>query len=183
MRKLIMWNVITLDGCFEGEKNWDLDFHELGWGPELQQLSTEQLQSADMLVFGNVTYQGMAKHWQTAKGETAEFMNTIKKVVCSRTLEKADWNNTTIGRDAATEIRKLKQEGDKDMFVLGSGVLSASLMNAGLFDELRLCVAPVILGKGRRLFTDEIAKRSLKVNESRQLSTGGLLLKYEVLKN
>ena len=179
MRKLIMWNVITLDGCFEGEKNWDLDFHELVWGPELQQLSTEQLRSADMLVFGKVTYEGMAKHWQTAKGEVAEFMNSIKKVVCSRSLEKADWNNTTIARDATAEIRKLKQEGNKDMYVLGSSVLSESLMNAGLFDELRLCVAPVIFGKGRRLFTDDLTKRNLKVKESRQLATGGVLLKYE----
>jgi dihydrofolate reductase len=165
MRKLIMWNVITLDGCFEGDKNWDLDFHDLVWGPELQQLSIEQLRSADMLVFGNVTYEGMAKYWQTAKGEVAELMNNIKKVVCSRTLERADWNNTTIVRDAASEIRKLKQEGNKDMFVFGSSVLSESLMNAGLFDEIRLCVAPVILGNGRRLFIDEIKKQNLKINE------------------
>ncbi len=182
MRKLIMWNAITLDGCFEGEKNWDLDFHNMVWGPELEQLSIEQLKSADMLIFGNVTYEGMAKYWQTAKGEVAELMNNIKKVVCSRTLERTDWNKTTIVRDAVTEIRKLKQEGNKDMFVFGSSVLSENLMNAELFDEIRLCVVPVILGKGRRLFTDEVKKQNLKIIESRQLTTSGIILRYEVLK-
>ena len=178
-----MWNVITLDGCFEGEKNWDLDFHALVWGPELDQLSNEQLKAADILVFGDVTYEGMAKYWSTAKGEpgkTADLMNSIKKVVCSKTREKADWNNTVIVRDAVSEIRKLKDGGDRPMLVFGSAILSQSLMNAGLFDEIRLCVAPVILGKGRRLFTDKNMKRGLTLLEDRPLEKGGVILRYEV---
>ena len=67
MRKLIMWNLITLDGYFEGEKNWDLPWHERVWGEELEQFSIEQLQSSDLLVFGRVTYEGMSAYWQTAK--------------------------------------------------------------------------------------------------------------------
>ena len=178
-----MWNVVTLDGCFEGEKNWDLDFHSLVWGPELDQLSNEQLKTADMLVFGEVTYEGMAKYWSTAKGEpgkTADLMNSIKKVVCSKTREKADWNNTVIVKDAVSGIRKLKDEGDRPMFVFGSSILSQSLMNAGLFNEVRLCVAPVILGKGRHLFTDANTKRNLKLLETRPLESGGVILRYEV---
>lgn len=183
MRKLIMWNIITLDGCFEGEKNWDLDFHDLVWGPKLDQLSIEQLKVADMLVFGDVTYDGMAKYWPTAKGKVADLMNSIKKVVCSKTREKADWSNTVIVKDAVSEIRKLKNEGDRAMFVFGSAILSQSLMNAGLFDEIRLCVALVILGKGRRLFSEETQKQNLKLAQSQTLQNGGVILRYEVIKN
>lgn len=178
-----MWNVITLDGCFEGEKNWDLDFHNLVWGPELEQLSIEQLEAASMLVFGDVTYDGMAKYWLTAEGKVANLMNSIKKVVCSKTREKTDWNNTVIVKDAVSEIRKFKNEGDRAIFVFGSAILSQSLMNAGLFDEIRLCVAPVILGKGRRLFSEKTQKQNLKLVQSQTLPNGGVLLKYEVIKD
>jgi dihydrofolate reductase len=66
MRKLIMWNVISLDGCFKGEKPWDLNFHDLAWCKELEQFSAEQLDSADALVFGGNTYKGMAEYWSKA---------------------------------------------------------------------------------------------------------------------
>jgi dihydrofolate reductase len=88
VRKLIMWNLITLDGYFEGEKNWDLPWHEDLWGEELERFSLDQLQSADMLVFGRVTYEGMAAYWQTATGAVAEYMNSLPKLVCSRTLRQ-----------------------------------------------------------------------------------------------
>lgn len=181
MRKLILWNVVTLDGCFEGEKPWDLSFHKLVWGPELQTLIMDQLNKADMIVFGENTYKGMAAYWPTAKEEEANMMNSIKKVVCSKTLETAEWNNTVIVRDAVSEIQKLKSEGDGFMFVFGSAALSQSLMNAGLFDEIRLCVAPVILGKGRHLFTDQNTQRNLRLLEARQFENGGVILRYEVV--
>lgn len=178
MRKLIMWNVITLDGYFEGEKPWDLDFHELVWGKELEDFSIEQLTSADMLVFGEKTYRGMADYWSKAKGEIAARMNKLSKVVCSNTLETADWDNTTIVRDAVSELPKLKREGVGNMFVFGSGILSESLMQANLFDEYRLCSAPVFLGKGRRLFSEGLSYQKLKLLESRPLQTGGVILRY-----
>ncbi len=178
-----MWNVITLDGCFEGEKPWDLSFHELVWGKELEEFSHEQLASADLLIFGENTYTGMAAYWSkaigdTAEGKTAERMNAIRKVVCSPSLERADWNNTSIVRDAVAEIPALKQEGDGNMFVFGSGILSEALMKANLFDEYRLVVAPVFLGKGRRLFTDGLDEQRLKLLEARPLPSGGVLLRY-----
>ena len=178
-----MWNVVTLDGRFEGEKPWDLSFHDLVWGPELEALSIEILREADMLVFGENTYKGMAEYWPTAKGKVADLINSIKKVVCSKTREKADWSNTVIVKDPVSEIRKLKNEGDRALFVFGSAILSQSLMNAGLFDEVRLCVAPVILGKGRRLFSEEIQKQNLKLAQSQTLPNGGVILGYEVIKN
>jgi len=181
MRKLIMWNLITLDGYFEGEKNWDLGFHDLVWGKELEQFSIEQLKSADMLVFGGVTYEGMAKYWTTAQGETADFMNRIPKVACSPSLKTADWNNTTIVRDAIAELSKLKKQGNGNMFVFGSGKLSEALMKANLFDEYRLVIVPVFLGKGRQLFNQGLNYQPLKLLEARPLSTGGVILRYAPL--
>jgi dihydrofolate reductase len=183
MRKLIIWNVMTLDGCFEGEKPWDLSFHNLVWGPELEALSLEQLHEADMLVFGENTYKGMADYWPKAEGEgeVMALMNSIAKVVCSSSREKAEWNNTTIIRDTVPELQRLKNSGSKPMYIFGSGKLTKSLMNAGIIDEIRLCVAPIILGKGRRLFTDENTTRNLKLLESRSLQNGGVILRYEVV--
>lgn len=185
MRKLIMWNIISLDGHFEGEKPWDLDFHQLVWGEELDAYSHAQLDAADMLVFGANTYTGMAAYWPNAGGEEAkiaEKMNAIPKVVCSSTLESAEWNNTSIVRDALAEIPALKQGGDGTMLVFGSGILSRSLMNAGLFDEYRLVIAPVILGAGRRLFTEALDHLGLTLIEARPLTTGGVLLRYVPVK-
>ena len=183
MRKLVMWNVITLDGYFEGKKPWDLSFHSLIWGKDLENFIEEQLASADMLVFGKNTYKGMAKYWTKAEesnteGKIAEKMNAIRKIVCSSTLKNANWNNTTIVCDAVTEIPKLKQEGEGYMFVFGSGRLSQSLMQANLFDEYRLCVVPVFLGKGRRLFNAGLPYQKLKLLETLSLQTGGVIVKY-----
>ncbi len=183
MRKLIMWNVITLDGYFQGEKDWDLSFHQLVWGEELEKIVLEQLGSADMLVFGETTYKGMEEYWSKGEGkndegETTGYMNNLPKIVCSRTLEKAEWNNTTIVRDAVAEISKLKQEGNGNMFVFGSSILSESLINANLFDEYRLAIAPVLLGKGRLLFNSGLNYQKLNLLEAKQLSTGGVILKY-----
>lgn len=180
MRKIIVWNLVTLDGCFEGENPWDLSFHSLVWGPELDAVNLEQLQEADMLVFGENTYKGMADYWPKAKEREAALMNSIAKVVCSSSREKAEWNNTTIIHDAVPELKRLKEQGNKPMYIFGSGKLAQSLMNAGIIDEIRLCVAPIILGKGRRLFTDENTTRNLKLLESRPLQNSGVILRYEV---
>ena len=178
MRKLIMWNLISLDGYFEGEKNWDLDFHELVWGKELEDFSLAQLRSADMLVFGLTTYTGMADHWSKAEGEIAKYMNEIQKVACSTKLKTAGWNNTMIVKDAVAEIPILKQQGDGNMFVFGSGNLIQSLMKAELIDEFRLCLVPVFLGNGRLLFKKGIPNKKLKLLEARNLATGGIILRY-----
>ena len=179
MRKLIMWNIITLDGYFEGNRNWDLPFNELIWGEELERLSLEQLNSADYLVFGRVTYEGMAAYWSTAKGEIADLMNEIPKLVFSKTLQTADWNNTTlIKENASDKIKKLKEEGGRDMYVFGSSILSETFINDNLFDEYRIGIAPVILGSGRPLFRQGISSQNLSLVSTQQLSTGGLVATY-----
>ena len=179
MRKLIMWNVITLDGYFEGDTSWDLSFHENIWGPETEKLSIEQLVSADFLVFGRHTYEGMAAYWKAEKGEIAELMNKIPKLVFSRTLKSVDWNNSTLVQgNAAEEISKLKTQGNRDMYVFGSANLSETFINENLFDEYRIGIAPVILGSGRPLFRNNGVRKNLALISTQPLSTGGIILKY-----
>lgn len=181
MSKLIMWNVITLDGYFEGEKSWELPFHETVWGPELEKFSIEQLESADYLVFGRVTFEGMAAYWKTEEGVIADWMNRLPKIVCSRKLASADWNNSTlIKENVASEIARLKATGNKDMYVFGSANLSETLIREKLFDEYRICIAPVILGKGSLLFSEGLPLSNLSLISSEQLTNGGVILRYKV---
>ncbi len=179
MRRLVMWNVQTLDGCFEGKAPWDLEFHEAAWGEELQQFSLEQAKEVGTVLYGRATYEGMAKYWSTATGPTADFMNEVPKVVFSRTLDSATWKNTrVVRRDAAEEVAELKRGKGKDLFVLGSAKLSDSLLRHGLFDELRLCIAPVVLGTGVPLFKPGGTRQNLELLEARPLDTGGVILRY-----
>ncbi len=179
MRKLIMWNLMTLDGCFEGPRPWDLAFHEYAWGDELQRFSLEQAGEVDALLFGRVTYDGMAAHWTTAKGETADFMNAVPKYVFSRTLESADWNNSTLVKgDVAETVARLKKQPGKDVIVFGSADLSATLIRNGLFDEYRIGLVPVTLGEGKALFKRDAEPLRLELVESRPLGARCLLLRY-----
>lgn len=180
MRKLIMWNLITLDGCFEGAKNWDLPWHERLWGEELERFSVEQLESADALLFGRVTYEGMAAYWQTAQGTIADYMNSLTKVVCSRTLQTAAWNNSILINDnVAAEVARLKQQGNGNIFVFGSADLSKTLIDERLFDEYRIGIAPVIHGNGRLLFSGGLKPQELELLEPRPLSNGCVILRYQ----
>ena len=179
MRKLIMWNVISLDGYFEGEQNWDLSFHQAVWGKELEKLSLEQLHAADYLVFGRVTYEGMEAYWTKEDGEIADLMNNIPKLVFSKSIESAVWKNTTIIRNnACAKIKKLKEKGSGDLYVFGSSILSETFVNDDLFDEYRICIAPVILGSGRPLFRQGIASKKLSLVSTQQLLSGGVVVKY-----
>ncbi len=180
MKKLIMWNVVTLDGYFQGVEPWDLEFHTSVYGDELERFSIEQLDSADAVIYGSVTYEGMFSYWKNETGPVADRVNSMKKYVCSESLEDADWNNTEILRDAVADIAKLKQDGDGNLFVFGSGKLSNSLIKADLFDEYRLCIAPIILGNGRLLFESGLPTEKLSLIESKALATGGVMVKYGV---
>jgi dihydrofolate reductase len=181
MAKLIMWNLMTLDGMIEGP-NRDISWHEDVWGKELEQVSTEQLNAAGGLMFGRVTYELMASYWPNATGEIAAFMNASPKFVFSRTLTRSDWNNTQMfGADVAGTVARLKRESAKDIFLFGSADLAASLIPHGLIDEFRIAVNPVILGGGTPLFKQG-ERVKLKLLDSRALSTGVVLLRYEPAK-
>ena len=179
MRRLIVWNLVTLDGFFEGQKKWEIDWHEHVWGEELEQLSIEQSRSAGMLLFGRVTYQGMAGYWPSAKGEVADFMNNVPKAVFSSTLEKAEWNNTTLVREnAEQEVAKLKRQPGKDLLIFGSAYLCSTLMRHGLIDEYRLGLTPIVLGAGSPLFKPSSSRMKLELLEARPLKSGCVILRY-----
>jgi dihydrofolate reductase len=179
MRRLVMWNLQTLDGYFEGKAPWDLGFHETAWGDELRQFSLDQAEEVGTLLFGRITYEGMARYWSTATDPIADFMNDVPKVVFSGTLDAATWKNTRlVRRDAADEVAELKRGEGKDLFVFGSARLCDSLLRRGLFDELRLCIAPVVLGSGVPLFKPGSPRQSLTLLQARPLATGGVILRY-----
>jgi dihydrofolate reductase len=145
-------------------------------------MSIEQTGSADLLLFGRRTYQGMAQYWPTAEaeGEVAGLMNSISKVVFSRTLDQADWYNTRLVKsEAEKEVARLKQQPGKDMLIFGSADLSAGLMRAGLIDEYRLGLVPVVLGGGNPLFKPAPDRLPMKLLEARPLKSGCVILRYE----
>jgi dihydrofolate reductase len=128
----------------------------------------------------------MFEYWaseQAAGDAVTPYMNDLPKIVCSTSLKTAEWQNTTIVKDAVAEIPKLKQQGDGNMFVFGSAILSESLMKANLFDEYRLCIAPVFLGEGRRLFSEGISYQKLRLLQERPLKTSGVILTYAPVKS
>src|SRR5258708_26482025 len=163
MSKLIMWNLMTLDGYFDGAENWALDWHQYAWGEELERMSIEQLRAADMLLFGRVTYEGMAAYWKTAQGEVATFMNSLPKAVFSRTLDKVNWHNTKLLKgDVKLEVEALKRAGDKNIFVFGSGGLSATLLEEGLYYEYRPGLVSGVLCAGKQLFRRNLIRLPMK---------------------
>jgi len=179
MRRLILWNMVTLDGFFEGPNSWEIDWHEYVWGEELERLSIEQSRSADLLLFGRVTYQGMAAYWSSAKGEIADFMNNTAKVVFSRTIEKAEWRNTRlVNADAEGEVARLKQQPGKDILIFGSANLTSTFMEKGLIDEYRLGVSPLVLGAGNPLFKPSARRMRMRLLEARPLASGCVILRY-----
>ena len=177
MARLIMWNLMTLDGFVEGPDR-DISWHEDVWGEELERLSIEQLHAAGGLLFGRVTYELMAGYWPNSTGEVADFMNAAPKYVFSRTVKRSDWNNTQLfGDDAPETVARLKRESAKDIFLFGSAELAATLIPRGLIDEFRVALNPVILGGGTPLFKPG-EKVKLKLLDSRPLSTGVVILRY-----
>ncbi len=177
-----MWNLVSLDGLFEGARPWELDWHMYVWGDDLEQLSLEQLRAADLLIFGRFTYEGMAAYWPSASGEVAELMNALPKLVVSTTIERPSWHNARVLRSGATrELARLKREAGKDMLIFGSAALSDTLMHAGLIDEYRLCLVPVVLGSGTPLFKRSPERTRMALLEARSLASGCVILRYRPL--
>jgi len=180
MGRLIQWNVMSLDGYFEGETKWALDWHGTLLNDEFHAFALEQLQQAEALLFGRITYEGMAAYWQTATGDIAGYMNSLRKYVFSRRLKEANWQNTTlVTEDMVEAVRAIKRATPRELYVFGSGMLSAALLEAGLFDEIRLAVAAIVLGKGTTLFGRELERTQMKLLEAHPLSNGCVILRYE----
>ena len=182
MRKLFSFNMVTLDGFFEGS-NHEIDWHNVDG--EFNEFAIEQTGTVDVLLFGRVTYQMMASYWPTPSAiandpVVAGQMNRVPKIVFSRTLEKAEWNNTRLIRDGiAEEILKLKQQPGKDLALFGSADLLSTLMQLDLIDEHRIMVNPVVLGSGNPLFKRTKDRLNLKLIKTRTFGNGNVLLCYQ----
>ena len=180
MRKMFSFMMTSADG-YHADPGQALDWHNVD--QEFSQFALAQLREAGTLVFGRVTYEGMAAFWPTPAGEesdpeVAKAMNTTPKIVISRTLPQATWAGTRIISDhAEEELAKLKQQPGKDIVIPGSSTLTAGLLQTGLLDELRIMVNPVILGQGRSLFAGA-GRTGLKLLKTRQFTSGNVLLYY-----
>jgi dihydrofolate reductase len=178
MRKVIVSNLMSLDGFFEGPN------HELDWfvvDEEFFAYARDMLRGVDTILFGRKTYQHMADYWPSAPAEEiADQMNNLPKIVFSRTLESAEWQNSTLVKnDAVAEISKLKQLPGKDMVILGSASLASFLLQRGLIDEYRVILNPVLLGSGNPLFQDVKQRLRLKLSRTEWFGSGVVVLYYQ----
>jgi dihydrofolate reductase len=184
MRKLFSFNMVTVDGFFEGP-NQDIDWHNTD--EEFNEFAIEQTSSVGMLLFGRVTYQLMASYWPTPAAIAddqviAKLMNSLPKIVFSRTLKSADWENTRLVKEnAQEEIQKLKSQPGKDMAIFGSANLISTLMD--VIDEHRVLVNPMLLRAGTPLFKPEGAPLKLKLVKTRVFNSGNILLNYQPVRN
>jgi dihydrofolate reductase len=186
MRKVILSNMVTLDGFFEGP-NRELDWHIVD--EEFNEYANDLLSNVDALLFGRLTYQLMADYWpaaatnpSTSKSdlEIADKMNNLPKIVFSKTLQRVEWNNSRLVKEnIAEEISKIKQQAGKDMVIFGSGNIVSAFMHLGLIDEYRIIVNPVVLGSGNPLFKGINEKHNLKLLKTRVFSSGIVILFYE----
>ena len=182
MRKIISFLATTVDGYYEGP-NQEFDWPVVD--EEFNEFSLQQLDEVDTLLFGRVTYQGMAAYWPTSAAQqddprVAAKMNSLPKLVVSRTLDRAEWANTQVVRgDVAEELTRLKQQPGKDIAIFGSSDLTVSLLRLGLVDGLRIMVNPVVLGDGRSLFRTAPERIGLKLLSARPFRSGNVLLTYQ----
>ena len=176
MRKLKLAMYVSLDGVVE-EPAWTGPF----WNDELSGLQEAYLYSSDALVLGRVTYEGFAAAWPGMEESTGDFgrkMNSMPKFVASRTLKDAEWNASIIEGDLSDAVATLKEGSGGDLLIYGSGTLVDELTARGLIDEYRLMVHPVLVGDGKRLFTDS-TPTTLRLADSVVTATGVAVLTYE----
>jgi dihydrofolate reductase len=185
MQKLTVFNNVSIDGYFtdaQGEMNFAQNqVPDAEWDAFI----AGNAQGKPTMLFGRVTYQMMESFWPTPAAMTqmpdvAESMNKSPKVVFSRTLKKADWNNTRLYKDdLAGHVRQLKEADGEGLIIFGSGTIVEQLAEAGLIDKYSLVITPVVLGKGRSMFEGLPEKQTLKLTGSRNFKNGNILLEYE----
>ena len=182
MRRLVVFNQVSLDGYFtdmNGDMSWA---HTHKNDAEWNAFVEENASGGGVLLFGRITYGLMASYWPTPHAAqndpaVAEQMNNLPKVVFSRTLDKASWNNTKLVKDGmAAEIRKMKKEPGEGMAIMGSGSIVSQLAQEGLIDEFQIVVNPVVLGQGRTIFDGVKETLTLKQTKTRTFGNGNGLL-------
>jgi dihydrofolate reductase len=180
MRKLFTFLFASLDGYHE-KAGHDMSWHLVD--DEFDAFDLAQLGEADTFLLGRVTYEGFAEFWPTAQAREmepvrAKLFTESPKVVVSRTLRETSWQNTTIiGSDVDARIRALKEQPGQAIEVIGSAKLTAYLLQAGLVDEVRVLVNPVLLGAGVPAFPVDTMV-SLELLDTKRFGNGNLLLSY-----
>jgi dihydrofolate reductase len=184
MRKVVVFNNVTLDGYFSGiggDISWA---HKGSEDAEWDAFVAENASTGGMLLLGRVTYELMASYWPTPAAmktypDVAEGMNNLPKVVFSRTLDKASWHRTKLVKgDLAGEVRAMRREAGEHIAILGSGSIVSQLAQEGLIDEYQAVINPVVLGKGRTMFDGIKGKLALRLTRTRVFANGNILLCY-----
>ncbi len=181
MRKIVVSEAISLDGVFDAETmgQWANPF----FSEERDAFARDNLRASDALLLGRTTYDADVYFWPNQKKNEygmADQMNSMPKyVVTSRPLQ-AQWNNSAVIQgNIVDEVARLKQQPGKNILIRGSATLVQALMQAGLIDQFRMMVHPVIVGNGKRFFREGMGLFKLKLVESKPISKGVLLLSYE----
>jgi len=186
MRKVIFLMHISLDGLVAGP-NGEMDW--LVYNDELEKYAHALHDSTDAVIYGRVTFQMMEGYFPTlldnpeSEGgdlKHAQYLDKVTKYVFSKTLTSSDWKNTVFIHDnLAEEMKRIKEQPGKDLWLLGSPMLAQEFMRLGLIDEYWLTLNPVILGNGKPLFAGLDNQINLKLLESRSLPGGMVVLRYE----
>jgi dihydrofolate reductase len=181
MSKLIVSTWMTLDGIFDADSmnQWFSPYDS----EERQEYIRDGILSADAILFGRTTYEMLAPYWSSLKNNEmgiAAKLNSVAKFVVSSTLEKAEWNNSTIIKGkVAEEITRLKQLPGEEIQIEGSATLVHSLAETDLIDEYRFLVHPVIIGSGKRFFKDGMHTNGLRLVKTKTFDRGVVLLCYQ----
>lgn len=190
MRKLVAIEYVSLDGVIQGPGHAGEDpeggFEAGGWTqpqmPDHRRYNAESFQTAGAFLFGRRTYEIFLEYWPSVKDESdliASALNRLPKFVASTTLDRADWEGTTIIRDVIIEVPKLKSQPGRPIFVIGSSGLAQTLIEHRLIDEYQLWLHPVVLGSGKRLFREGGPAAHLRLVDSRASRGGLVILTYE----
>jgi len=182
MRKLLVFNQVSLDGYIadaHGDMSWA---HKLD--AEWNAYAAENASGGGVLLLGRVTYDLMASYWPTPAAlknapAVAEGMNRMPKVVFSRTLDNASWQNTTLVQgDIAAAVRNMKNARGPGMVILGSGSIVSQLAQADLIDEYQLLAIPIVLGEGRTMFEGSKKTLNLALAKTRTFRNGRVFSVY-----
>ena len=175
MRKIVAGLMVSVDGVVGAPETWTGPY----FSPEIGQVVGSVMADGDTMLLGRVTYQTFAASFAgNTSDPMAATMNAVPKVVVSATLDKAEWENSTLIRGDATEITRLKEQPGKNINISGSATLVGWLMGQGLLDELDLLVFPVVVGRGKRLFSGDGLHAGLTLARSETLPAGVVHLTY-----
>jgi dihydrofolate reductase len=189
--KLVVTTFVTLDGVYQGpggpEEDRSGGFEQGGWlVPHFDEATGafvgEVFGHASSFLLGRRTYEIFAGYWPHVTDESdpvASALNRLPKYVASRSLEKAEWQYSTVIRDVATEVAALKEQAGGELQVHGSGNLIRTLLEHDLVDLYNLLIFPVVLGAGKRLFPEGVTPAGLRLTQSRTTEKGVVILSYE----